>query len=122
MKLESKFFQSFFFPFLLGVVLSAIAVISTSIIFTNNYIDKVTGQNLIELGKKYSKKNIDSPNVIVSTTLLKLQANLNELISNYQKIAKKINSDNPYLNRQINEDFLKCVLDINKTYFKVEYK
>ena len=116
MKLESKFFQSFFYPFLVGVIFSAIVIITSTIIFTSNYMDKITGQNLVELGKKYSKVNIDSVNVLVSTTLLKMQASLNELILYYQNLAKKLNTDNPYLNRKIDDNFLKCVLDLNDTY------
>ena len=87
MKLEDQFFHSFFYPFIAGVVLSAAMVLLSSIIFTNNYIDKGTGDNLIDIEKKYSKSNLYSVNIIISTQLLKIQADLNEIINYYRNLA-----------------------------------
>ena len=117
MKLEEQFFHFFFYPFLIGVSLSAIVIIACSLIFTNNYIDKITGNNIIKLGKEFSEININSANEIISTTLLKIQLNLNELVILYQKLAKSLKANNPKIaNRIINDDFLKCVLDLNESY------
>ena len=79
MKLESQFITSFFYPFIIGVILSATIVIISSLIFTNNYIDKGTGKNIIEFEKEFSKINLNSINVIISTQLLKVQSILNEI-------------------------------------------
>ena len=77
MKLKDKFFKAFFYPFLLGVLLSMAIVIVFLSVFTNNYLDKRTGENIVELEKKYAKKTINSVNALLSTTLLKVQASLN---------------------------------------------
>ena len=68
MKLEDQFFHSFFYPFLLGVILSTVIFLSSSIIFTNNRIDKLTGNYMVELGKEYSKINFNSVNEIKCQT------------------------------------------------------
>ena len=93
MKLEEQFFHSFFYPFIVGVILSAAMVLLSSIIFTNNYIDKGTGDNLIDLEKKYARANLYSVNIILTTHLLKIQADLNELINYYRNLASVIKND-----------------------------
>ena len=116
MKLEDQFFHFFFYPFLIGVAFSAIIVILCSYIFTDSYLDKKTGDNIIKLGKEYSIININSINSMVSSILLKNQLSLNELFLAYQNLAKKIkNITDPNINRIINDKYLKCVLDLNDT-------
>jgi len=112
MKLEDKFFNSFFYPFLIGVLLSMIIVTVFLSVFTNNYLDRRTGKNIVDLEKKYANININSINALLTTTLLKVQASLNEQILFYQKLAKKIN--NVY-NSNIN-GYLKCLLDIDDEF------
>ena len=96
MKLEDKLFNSFFYPFLVSIFLCGLAVTGFIAICTNNHIDLKTYTNLINLEKKYgrwySKINIDSANVLITTTLLKLQASLNELILFYQNKATILNA------------------------------
>ena len=89
MKLEDKFFHSFFYPFLIGVLLSMIIVTIFLTIFTNKYFDKRTGRNIVDLEKKYAEININSVISLLTTTLLKIQASLNEQILFYQKLANK---------------------------------
>ena len=115
MKLEDQFFHFFFYPFLLGVALSAIIIIVCPVIFTNDYIDKITGNNLIELGKEYSEIKIYSIKELLSTNLLKMQLSLSELLLLYQKLANKLKANNTNLDRKINEEFLVSVLDLNET-------
>jgi hypothetical protein len=55
MKLEKIFFRSFFYPFLIGVLMSMITVICFLAKFTQNYIDKRTGKNVVDLEKKIHK-------------------------------------------------------------------
>ena len=80
--------------------------------FTNNYYDRRTGQNIVDLEKKSAKININSVNALLTTTLLKIQASINELIIFYQKLANR--ADN-ITNFNLN-DFLKGVLDLNDDY------
>ena len=114
MKLESQFITSFFYPFIIGVILSATIVIISSLIFTNNYIDKGTGKNIIEFEKEFSKINLNSINVIISTQLLKVQSILNELITYYINFANKIKFNETMITNinEINEEFFKSLVDI----------
>ena len=116
MKLEEQLFQSFFYPFIVGVILSAVMVILSSIFFTNNYLDEGTGNNLIDLEKKYSKVNINAANIIINTYLLKVQAGLNELINYYQNLANKI-VETPLLGENIDDKFFKSAVDIYSNNF-----
>lgn len=114
MKLEDRFFQSFFYPFLAGVLLSMIIVTIFLGIFTNDFFDKRTGKNIVDLEKKYASMNINSINSILTTTLLKIQASLNEQILFYQKLANRTSDINSY---KINK-FLKCILDVDEEYIE----
>ena len=114
MKLEDKFFHSFFYPFLIGVLLSMIIVTIFLTIFTNKYFDKRTGRNIVDLEKKYAEININSVISLLTTTLLKIQASLNEQILFYQKLANKAENISNY---KINK-FLKCVLDLDEKFLK----
>ena len=107
MKLEDKFFRSFFYPFLVGIFLSMIIVTILLSKFTNDFFDMRTGKNIVDIEKKYSKININSMNALLTTTLLKIQASLNEQILFYQKLANRIDE---IANYNINE-FLRCVYD-----------
>jgi hypothetical protein len=71
--------------------------------FTNNYYDKRTAQKIIDLEKKYAKININSVSTLLTTTLLKAQASVNELVLFYQKLANKTNE---ITNHTINEFLL----------------
>ena len=114
MKLEDKFFKVFFYPFLAGVLLSTIVVTIFLRNLTNNSYDKRTSNNIINLEKNYSKVNINSINTLLTTSILKLQIGLNELILFYQRIANKvINSNETY---ELNHTFFKCALDFDEFY------
>ena len=89
MKLEDKFFNSFFYPFLIAVVLNMIIVTIFLYIFTNYYLNKRTAENIVDLENKSAKININTVNALLTTTLLKVQASLNEQIIFYQKMANK---------------------------------
>ena len=114
MKLESQFFSSFFYPFIIGVILSAVIVIFSSFIFTNNYIDKGTGNNILEFEKQFAKINLNSINILISTQVLKAQAMLNELITYYIKIANEIKYNKTILIdiNEINEEYFKSLVDL----------
>ena len=114
MKLEDKFFNSFFYQFLLCVFLSGFVLIGFIVTCTNNNIDKIVYTNIINLEKKYSKININSANVLISTTLLKYQSSLNELIYSYQNISYKILSSKR--NYTFRSNILKCILNLPFDY------
>ena len=83
----------------------------------NNYIDKKTGENIVELEKNFSKINLNSMNVIITTSLAKIQASLNELITSYQNVAKKV-KENKTINIDINNTFFKGILDLTPSYLE----
>ena len=112
MKLEDKFYSSFFYPFLIGVLLSMLIVIGFLVKYTNNYFDNRTGKNIVNLEKKYAAININSINALLTTTLLKIQASLNEQILFYLKLA---NRTQDILDYKINE-FLRCILDLDEEF------
>ena len=113
MKLENKFFKCFFYPFLISVILSSFLVVIFLATFTNKFDTRQTNQiNNLEI--EYSKIAINSINVMLKTSLQKIQLGLNELILYYQKMANKIiNSSEKH---EINTKFLKCILDFDDNY------
>ena len=114
MKLKDKFFISFFYPFLITIVLDMIIVTIILYIFTNYYLDKRTAQNIIELEKKSARITINSVNVLISTTLLKVQASLNEQIIFYQKMANKTDEIIDY---RIN-DYMVSTLNLDGNFIR----
>ena len=111
MKLEDKFFKSFFYPFLISAFLSSLVIIIIILFFTNNKLFKRTSENIINLEKKYSKKILNSVNIIITTKFLKFQSSLNEIILNYQKKANELLQSNP--NKEYELNFLKCLLTLD---------
>ena len=117
MKLEDIFFNSFFYPFLISVFLSTLIVTIFLGIFTYSYYDKRTTEKILDLEAKYSKINIKSVNVILTTILEKNQASMNEQILLYQRIANKtINANIEDLT--LHDDKLKCVYDLTDEYLE----
>jgi len=114
MKLENKFFNSFFYPFLVGVILSMLVVTIFLSKFTNNYFSKLTGKKIVDLEKKYASMNINSISTLLTTTLLKIQASLNEHILFYLKLA---NRTEDITNYNINK-YVKCVLDFTEEFIE----
>ena len=74
MKLEDKFFKSFFYPFILCTILSTLVVTLFLLFFTNNNYNKRALDRIINIEKKYSKININSVSVLLTTTIQKIQA------------------------------------------------
>ena len=118
MKLEDKFFNSFFYPFLVGVLLSMVTVTTFLSIFASNYLDKRTGKNIVDLEKKFAKININSVNSLLSTTLLKVQASINEQLLFYLKLANKVGNINNY---EINQYLVNAIKAETITKEQMEY-
>ena len=114
MKLEDKFFNSFFYPFLVAVILSTLIVTTFLGIFTNNTYDKRTSEKIINLEKEYAKINLNAVNVIMTTKILKLQASLNEIIHFYDKIANDL-LRNPN-SHKLQTKYIKCAVNIDLDY------
>ena len=111
MKLEDIFIKAFFYPFLICIILSSIIVTIILGLFTNNNINKRTGENIINLEKKYSKMIINHVNAFITTKFLLFQASLNELIISYQNIARKVLESNEP--QELNTEYLKCLLNVD---------
>ena len=114
MNLEIIFFNNFFYPFLLSVLICSLVITLFLGFFTNNYYEKRTHNNIINLEKKYSKIILNSVEVLLKTSFLKIQASLNEQIIHYQQISKKI----IYLKEtpELNNTFLKSYINIDPDY------
>ena len=90
MKLEDKFFNAFFYPFLMGIILSIIIVAVILSHYSNDYLDKKSANDIYIMEKKYAIININSINVLLSNTLLKIQVGLHEQLTFYNNTASKI--------------------------------
>ena len=115
LELKNQFFYYLFPPFIIGILLSTIIIIGSLVFFTNGDYDKKTASHIRELGKQNSILKINSINTLISTNLLKSQLSFNELIISYQKLANILNTNNSDLLKVINDDYLKCGLDLNYT-------
>ena len=115
MKLSDQFFHSFFYPFLAGVILSFLAIAIFSVIFTNQYIDKQTGDNIIEIEKKFAKVNLNSMNIIITSSITKIQQSINELISSYIKAANIVKNNKNIAINLTNNNFFKGLLSLTNS-------
>ena len=121
MKLADKFFNSFFYTFLFGVILSFISTVIFSIFFTTKYIDKKTVDNIIKLEQKLSKINLNSMNVLITSSIYKIQSSLNELIIAYQNMASKVKNNDNFKINITNNKFFKGLLDLTPTFLEDNY-
>ena len=121
MKLENKFFNSFFYPFLIGVILSSLIVTILVFFFANSFYDKRMTQKIIDLETQYAKTNIKLANINVLTILLKVQASVNEQILFYQKMANKT-KDKDITELTYNDDKFKVVYDFTEDFLKKNEK
>ena len=119
MKLDDKFCQTFFYPFLVGVFLSTVIMTTFLGIFSNFYYDKRMLENIIDLELKYSKINIKSLTEILTANLLKFQSGLNEQLLYYQNIAKKV-KDLDISNTEYNGENIKCIAD-EEAYMEIYF-
>ena len=90
MKLEDKFFKVFFYPFLIGIIISIAIVAIILYHYTSNYLDKKSANDIFLMEKNYAKTNINSINILLSNILLKVQVGLHEQLTFYENIASKI--------------------------------
>ena len=98
MRLEDKFFNSFFYLFLIAIFFSIIIVMMILIYFSQDFIDESRANEVIEIEKRYAKANINSINILLYNMMLKLQVNIQQIITSYQNIAKIISKSSDVLN------------------------
>ena len=89
MKLENKFYSAFFYPFLIGIVLSIIIVAIILSHYSNDYLDKKSAEDIYTIEKKYATVNLNSINLLISNVLLKVQVGLHEQLTFYRNLAAK---------------------------------
>ena len=115
MKLENKFQSAFFYPFLIGIILSIIIVAFIIYRYSNNYLDKKSAEDIYTLEKTYATININSINVLLSNALLKVQVGLHEQLTFYENIANQIDTENIRLQSTINSDVKNVIELLNNT-------
>ena len=115
MKLENKFLSAFFYPFLIGIILSIIIVAFIIYRYSNNYLDIKSAEDIYTLEKTYATININSINVLLSNALLKVQVGLHEQLTFYENIANQIDTENIRLQSTINSDVKNVIELLNNT-------
>ena len=115
MKIESIFQKYFFISFLIGILISFILILFLLGIYANNYYDKSSMRNIMNLEKNYEESKIKSANIKLTSLLLKYQVHINELILFYQDIAEDLLKDenshqleNGFLISAVSITFLHC--------------
>ena len=89
MRLEDKFFKSFFYLFLIAITISMILVATILFYYSENYIDERTAKDVIHMEKKNANSNIYSMNVLLSNMILKLQVALKEALTLYINLSNE---------------------------------
>ena len=98
MRLEDKFFNSFFYLFLVAIFFSIIIVMTTLIYFSQDFLDEETATEVIDIEKRFAKAKINSMNILLYNLILKLQVNIQQIITLYQNIAGGLLKSSDYLN------------------------
>ena len=71
---------------------------TTLIYFSQDFLDKEAATEVIDIEKRYAKANINSMNILLYNIILKLQVNIQQIITLYQNIAKSISNSSDILN------------------------
>ena len=93
MRIEYIFRKYFFISFLIGIFICFLLITLLLVMYTNNYYDKSSMQNIMKLEKNYEEAKIKSANIKVTSLLLKYQVHINELIFFYKGIANDLLKD-----------------------------
>ena len=117
MELEQKLFKSFFYPFLIGIILSTLIVSLLLGLYIKSYYDKRAAHIAINAAINYTKMQINSANVILSSMLLKIQAAINEQILFYEKIENQIKDIEDISNLTLYDDSFKSIYDLTDEYY-----
>ena len=91
MKLEEKFFNTFFYPFCFGILASIIIVITLLSYYSNDYLDETTAEGVYQAETKYSRNSIYSANLLLSDLLIKVKLVIDEQLSYFKIAANSLN-------------------------------
>ena len=103
MKLEDKFFSTFFYPFFIGIFTSIIIVIVVLAYYSKGFLDETTANDVKEVETKYARNNIYSANLLLSDLLIKIKLVVEEQLSYFQLAEKNLNLSEPIENRKIKD-------------------
>ena len=103
MKLEDKFFSTFFYPFFIGIFTSIIIVIVVLAYYSKGFLDETTANDVKEVETKYARNNIYSANLLLSDLLIKIKLVVEEQLSYFQLAEKNLNVSEPIENRKIKD-------------------
>ena len=103
MKLEDKFFSTFFYPFFLGFLSSIIIVIAVLAYYSKGFLDETTANDVYKVETKYARNNIYSANLLLSDLLIKIKLVIEEQLSHFQLAEKALNISEPIENRKIKD-------------------
>ena len=95
MKLEEKFFNTFFYPFCFGILASIIIVITLLSYYSNDYLDETTAEGVYQAETKYSRNSIYSANLLLSDLLIKVKLVIDEQLSYFKIAANSLNLTEP---------------------------
>ena len=103
MRLENKFFTTFFYPFLFCIISSIIIAIVILSFFSKGYLDKTTANDVYKVETKYAKNNIYSASILLTDLLLKVKLVVEEQLSLFEFIEKSLNLSENNTNRKIKD-------------------
>ena len=103
MRLEDKFFNIFFYPFLFGIISSIIIVIVILSYYSKGYLDKTTANDVYKVETKYARNNIYSASILLTDLLLKVKLVVEEQLSLFQFIEKSLNLSENNKNRKLKD-------------------
>ena len=107
MKLETKFQKVLFFPYVLGTIITIIAVSIILFKFSYEKLDDKTKESIIESEEYFSEVTLYSVHTLLSRFLSKSQLILEESINSYLNLADSIKDLD-----QTNETFITgCLMD-----------
>ena len=95
MKLEEKFFNTFFYPFCFGILASIIIVITLLSYYSNDYLDETTAEGVYQAETTYSRNSIYSANLLLSDLLIKVKLVIDEQLSYFKIAANSLNLFEP---------------------------
>ena len=94
MKLESIFIKTFCFPFLLVLIITIILITVMLDKYTLYHSDILTSNEILKIENSFSNSLMNTVNLILLNDLLKFVSRLQQIVTYYQTIATKINTEN----------------------------
>ena len=99
MRLEDKFFNTFFYLFLIAIITSIIVIFTLLFYYSINYLDKNSAKAIYNIEKRYVDVNINSINILITNVILKIQVGLQEQVTFYQNMASSLTQETKSQNK-----------------------